>query len=423
MKRIDLTNYEAWLLDYAEGTLSAEDTAELLLFMEQHPELQMEVDDLMEFTLPAEEIIPAEFKQHLHKDEADVKERFEHLCVAFYDKSISAEEKKELDFILQQKPYWEKEFNAFAYTYILQEPQIEFTAKTSLKKQFQPEGSFDDQAVKALEGLLSTKEQAAFEASLVEDTSKQLLWKAFQKTVLPQEQIVFEEKAALYQHAGGARVFPIWSRWIAAAASVALLVGAYSLLNKNGESGTGMASLQPDSIQQVRPAQPKNTAPVIQTPFESPRLNPPSPESPKKEKQNSSIQEVPAIQLRESFASLPSLKAQSIQEFELPSDYIAIRPEENIQTSPYIPTASVEPLFLTPKEYLVSKAKNLFQKQREEVEKPLNEIRKDGFAETGYRSIERLTRGTVNIERQKTAEGSRVTGFSIGSLAFSRTAH
>jgi hypothetical protein len=61
MNRINFSNYEAWLLDYAEGNLSAEDTAELLLFMEQHPELQTDVDNLMEFTLPSDEIISAEF--------------------------------------------------------------------------------------------------------------------------------------------------------------------------------------------------------------------------------------------------------------------------------------------------------------------------------------------------------------------------
>jgi hypothetical protein len=226
MNRINFSNYEAWLLDYAEGNLSAEDTAELLLFMEQHPELQTDVDNLMEFTLPSDEIISADFKHRLHKDEAAFKERFESLCVAFYDKTISAAEKNELEYILKQNPHWTKDFNAFEHTYIKQECDLEFSAKSSLKKQFQPEGSFDDLAVKALEGLLSEREQLAFEISLDGDPSKQLQWKAFQKTVLPQEIIVFEEKAALYQQAGGARVFPIWSRWIAVAASLALLFGA-----------------------------------------------------------------------------------------------------------------------------------------------------------------------------------------------------
>ena len=423
MNRINFSNYEAWLLDYAEGNLSAEDTAELLLFMEQYPELQTDVDNLMEFTLSSDEIISADFKHQLHKDEAAIKERFESLCIAFYDKTITAAEKKELDYFINQNPHWNKEFNAFANVFIQQDSDIEFSAKSFLKKQFQPQGSFDDLAVKALEGLLSEREQSAFEASLQNDPSKQLQWKAFQKTVSPQEHIVFEEKASLYQHNGGARVFLIWSRWIAVAASLALLFGAYSLFIKKGESDLGIASIQPDSIQQVRPVQPKIISPVIESPIEPKVLNPHLPISPKEENQVPNRQEVPTVQLQESIALLPSLKAQSIPAVELPFEYMTIAPENNIQVLANSSKVSNTQEFLTPKEFFIAKAKSLFQKQKQEIEKPLNEIRTEGLAETSYRNIERLTRGTVNIEREKTDEGSRVTGFSIGSLAFSRTTH
>ncbi len=423
MNRINFSNYEAWLLDYAEGNLSAEDTAELLLFMEQYPELQTDVDNLMEFTLPSDEIISADFKHRLHKDEAAIKERFESLCIAFYDKTITAAEKKELDYFLNQNPYWTKEFRAFAHTYIKQESDLEFSAKSSLKKQFQPEGSFDDLAVKALEGLLSEREQSAFESILHGDANKQYQWKAFQKTVLPKEQIVFEEKASLYQQTAGTRVFPIWSRWIAVAASLALLFGAYSLIINKGESDFEITSIQPDSTQQVRPVQPKNTVPFVQSPVESEFVNPQAADLTRKQKQAPNGLKVPAVHLQESIANLTSLKSQSIPVVELPFKYMTIAPENNIQVLANSSKVSDTQEFLTPKEFFIAKAKSLFQKQKQEIEKPLNEIRTEGLAETSYRNIERLTRGTVNIEREKTDEGSRVTGFSIGSLAFSRTTH
>jgi hypothetical protein len=423
MNRINFNNYEAWLLDYAEGNLPAEDTAELLLFMEQHPELQTDVDNLMEFTLPSDEIISADFKHRLHKEESAFRERFESLCVAFYDKKITAAEKNELESILKQNPNWTKEFNAFALVFIQQDSNVEFTAKSSLKKQFQPEGSFDDQALRSLEGLLSIKEQAAFEASLQGDAKKQLQWKVFQKTVLPKEHIVFEEKAALYQHARDAHVFPLWSRWIAVASSLALLFGAYSLLINKGELGAGMASIQSDNIQQVRSVQPKYFAPVPQSQFEQLNVNQQSQVSSKKEKLVPNVQEIPIVNFPESIALLPSLKVQSILVFESTSDYLTISFEENSQVLANSSQVSDNLEFLTPKEFLIAKAKSLFQKQRQEFEKPLNELRTEGLAETSYRNIERLTRGTVNIEREKTEEGSRITGFSIGPLAFSRTTH
>jgi len=423
MNRINFSNYEAWLLDYAEGNLSAEDTAELLLFMEQYPELQTDVDNLMEFTLPSDEIISVDFKHRLHKDEAAFKERFESLCVAFYDKSITAAEKIELDYILNQNPHWNKEFNAFVHVFIQQDSDIEFSDKSFLKKQFQAEESFDDLAVKALEGELSTKEHAAFESILHGDANKQHQWKAFQKTVLPKEQIVYEEKASLYQQTAGTRVFPIWSRWIAVAASLALLFGAYSLIINKGESDFEITSIQPDSTQQVRPVQPKNTVPFVQSPVESEFVNPQAADLTRKQKQAPNGLEVPAVHLQESIANLTSLKSQSIPVFELPFEYMTIAPENNIQVLANSSQVSDDSEFLTPKEFLITKVQRLFQKQKLEFEKPLNEIKNEGLAETSYRNIERLTRGTVNIEREKTDEGSRVTGFSIGSLAFSRTTH
>jgi len=41
MEHISIFNYEAFYLDFLEGTLSEEDTALFLKFMEEHPELRL----------------------------------------------------------------------------------------------------------------------------------------------------------------------------------------------------------------------------------------------------------------------------------------------------------------------------------------------------------------------------------------------
>ncbi|HPH82715.1 MAG TPA: hypothetical protein PL185_09075 [Flavobacteriales bacterium] len=416
MKKIDFTNYEAWLLDYAEGNLSAENTAELLLFLEQHPELKIDVEGLMEFTLPAEEPVKVDFKSSLLKDEADVKEHFEHLCLAYYDKSISSEEKNELDFILQQKPHWEKEFKAFGFTYFQSEPEIEFAAKASLKKQFQLEGSFDDQAVKAIEGLLSEDDRRAFEQSMEGDASKLYAWKAFQRTVLVKENLEFPAKDQLYQQVGGGRVMPIWTRWVAAAASIALLIGAFTLLNRE-EVPTGIAGIRPDTGIVVRPVKAVEQVESNEMIPVNPKVQPRE-SSPKRIDQE---KVVPEIQLNESVADLTPKRALILEDFELPDDYLAISPEQNIRIQPLMPTAQNQPEFLSPGEFVIQKAKGLLRNKRIDVEKPIQVIKEDGLAETSYKSIERITRGNVNINREKTQTGSRVTGFSIGSLEFSRS--
>ncbi len=419
MSRIDKTNYEAWLLDYTEGNLSAEDIAELLLFLEQNPELKTDLDGLMDIQLVDDDLSPIDFKHTLIKDESNVKERFDALCLSFYDKTISASEKKELDYILQQKPHWEKEFKAFAFTYFIPAPEIEFPSKAVLKKQFLPEDGFENQAVKAIEGLMKPEERLVFERSLEGNAEKIYAWKAFQKSVLSKENIVFEEKSNLYKEKNSGRIVFLGARLIAIAASIALLIGLFSLFNSN-KPHNGMASINSDTISAVRPVK------QVVVPETNSFVNtvPKKLENKKSQKNNSQKPlriEAPVDIQKESFADLKTLKAKSIEDFELPGEYLTINPYDNIQVNPQMPTAFVESEFLSPTQFLVSRAKGLLKKNKIDVEKPLREIKEDGLAETSYKSIERITRGNVNINREKTPTGSRVLGFSIGSLEFSRS--
>ena len=49
--KINLHNYEAVFLDYYEGNLSAEDVSELLLFLENHPELKEDFESFENIVL------------------------------------------------------------------------------------------------------------------------------------------------------------------------------------------------------------------------------------------------------------------------------------------------------------------------------------------------------------------------------------
>ena len=55
MSLITKNNYEAFLLDYVEGNLSPEHTAELMLFFENNPELKEDLDDFALLTLDVPE--------------------------------------------------------------------------------------------------------------------------------------------------------------------------------------------------------------------------------------------------------------------------------------------------------------------------------------------------------------------------------
>ena len=54
MHKIDIHNYEAYLLDYSEGNLTGELQVELELFLIQHPELEINLDELSLVTIENE---------------------------------------------------------------------------------------------------------------------------------------------------------------------------------------------------------------------------------------------------------------------------------------------------------------------------------------------------------------------------------
>ena len=71
MNRINHDNYEAFLLDMVEGTISAADREELMLFMAAHPELDMDLDGL-EFATLDDEGISFPHKEDLKKTEEKI---------------------------------------------------------------------------------------------------------------------------------------------------------------------------------------------------------------------------------------------------------------------------------------------------------------------------------------------------------------
>ena len=54
MSLINKNNYEAFFLDYYEGNLTTEQVAELLLFIEQHPEHKEEFESFENISLVPE---------------------------------------------------------------------------------------------------------------------------------------------------------------------------------------------------------------------------------------------------------------------------------------------------------------------------------------------------------------------------------
>ncbi|MBS1636007.1 MAG: hypothetical protein JST26_08835 [Bacteroidetes bacterium] len=129
--RIDTSNYEAFLLDYAEGTLSAEITAELILFLAQHPELAVDLDELKELTVVADDV-RFDGKQQLKRTEADLVS--EEQMVAYIEGQLSDIEKNSIEKSISGNPVLQRELELYKRTVMVPDLSLVFDAKDDLKR-------------------------------------------------------------------------------------------------------------------------------------------------------------------------------------------------------------------------------------------------------------------------------------------------
>lgn len=99
---INRNNYEAFFIDYIDGNLSAEMTAELFLFLETNPDLKEELEGLESFSLPEnEEQFPS---RDALKRGAINAENLSWYLAASTEHDLSAVEQKQLDEYLLKNP-------------------------------------------------------------------------------------------------------------------------------------------------------------------------------------------------------------------------------------------------------------------------------------------------------------------------------
>ena len=414
--RVDLANYEAFLLDYAEGNLDAEQAAELILFMEQHPDLKVDLEDLSDFTLEAEPALENNFKNQIKKDDYDLKVRFEELSISYYDRSIFADDKKELDFILQQYPQWEKEFEAFGKTYLTIENNIILNGKDALKKEFSYEGSFEHRAVRAMEGQLSPEERATFEVEISNNAQLEFYWKAFRAARLTPESLVYHDKKQLYKSEKRRLVLPLWSGYSAIAASVMLVIGIFALVGGRNQNAPGLSAIKQDTLKLVRESIPQEIKPLVADkteiiPFRN-RVKTPVRNSPK-------IISGKRVALPE-LADVKFRSAPVIQQIELETRYLSTVPAD-LSLNQETTTAFNSAKGLSASQAMLKGVRKILKRNNIEIESPIEDIRKNGLAETGMKGLERITRGNVSIKHEPSGTGQRITGFNIGGLGYNRS--
>ncbi len=131
MHKIDIHNYEAYLLDYSEGNLTGELQVELELFLIQHPELEINLDELSLVTLENES---ASFsnKNSLKKSEADLVSETQ--FIGYIENQLPENERLALEKSCSINPSLAKELALYNNTIAKADETIVFENKQSLKR-------------------------------------------------------------------------------------------------------------------------------------------------------------------------------------------------------------------------------------------------------------------------------------------------
>ncbi len=267
--KINRENYEAYFLDYHEGQLSPEMVQEVKAFVALNPDLSESFYEFEAFTLAGEPEIIFDKKSSLKKNQvittATVNElNFEEFMISETEGLLSSDQMASLDEFIQLNPQLEKDRRLFALAHLPAENDIIFEAKHSLKQKAISVGeitteTFETFMARELENDLSTEETLQFAEFMKYNPQLDEDRKLYKHTVLaPETGVVFEGKNRLKHAVIPVRRLVYYA--LSAAASLALIMIVYFLLNRN-DIPVNLA--HNDDIKQKTEESGKNSAPVI----------------------------------------------------------------------------------------------------------------------------------------------------------------
>lgn len=132
--RIHLNNYEAILLDYLDGRLSADEVAEVLLFLERHPQIKEAFEGLDEIRLDQEPHVSHDFSALKKPEFPEQSEALQHLLIAELEGDLSQSSAHELEVNLKRYPQLEAERQLYASTRIQPDITVVYPSKNNLRK-------------------------------------------------------------------------------------------------------------------------------------------------------------------------------------------------------------------------------------------------------------------------------------------------
>ncbi len=198
---INKNNCEAFFLDYHEGNLSPQQVADLLLFVEQHPEIREEFESFENF--PLDDVSSVEFKDKSSLKKQITLENKEEYFIRSIENALNTAETSLLNNFIKQHPHLFSELELFQKTKLYADNSIIFENKKKLKH---ITVTIDDLCISSLEGLLTKDENIHLKQQLSENVKIQKELSLYHQTKLIADlSIIFESKEELKRSLSPAR--------------------------------------------------------------------------------------------------------------------------------------------------------------------------------------------------------------------------
>lgn len=222
MNKITIHNYEAYLLDYSEGTLTVEDLASLKSFILAHPELEIQLEEEI---LPSllEENEAVDFKNSLKKDTIFLEDE---ALINYLEGNLNPDEQKTVELKLAKDKELAHTFELYKKTLLPVDLNEKFEGSENLKKRDE-DFVLTNLLIAFLENQLSPEEHSAVEKELSLDASIKAELELYKKTVLLADKTqIYPDKSELKKKG---RVIALFGyRSVASiAAAVALLLALF----------------------------------------------------------------------------------------------------------------------------------------------------------------------------------------------------
>lgn len=240
-KCLNINNYEAWLLDYAEGNLTSVEEKLLFDFMKNNPDLREDFEfafdeDLLNTILPKEDFtieVDDKIDLHIKASESFNAENYEEAIIEYVEGLMEPTEVSKFEAFLNLNPILQKEVALYKATILKADKSEKVNLKSALTFSSSSsinDSNYEDLLIEKLEGTLSANKEKELNEFIDKNPLVKKEYAFLLKTKLVADSTVqYPHKENLKKAAPVISLFSNRYFQTAVAATILLMIGFFAL--------------------------------------------------------------------------------------------------------------------------------------------------------------------------------------------------